>query len=135
MIPVKSVMTTNVIFVRPETPIYEALDILSNKKISGVPVVNDQMEVVGILSEKDVLQLLIDKALDVKSTVDNYMTREVVSFTEEDDIVAICKFFIRSYIRRVPIVRDSKLVGIVSRRDIVNVILEAKSKMSPLRYV
>lgn len=127
-------MTTDIVSVKPATPIYEALDLLSKKKVSGLPVVNDQGGVVGILSEKDVLRILIDKRLKVKDTVENYMTREVICFTEEDSVSSICNFFMRSHIRRVPIVRDGKLVGIVSRRDLVNLILEVQSKTSDFRY-
>ena len=58
------------------------------------------------------------------------MSREVICFTEDDSAVEICKFFMRTHIRRVPIIRDGCLIGIVSRRDIVSLIAEAKTKMS-----
>ena len=134
MFPVQSIMTTNVITVKPETPIFDALNLLVEHKISGMPVVDDRGFVVGVLSEKDVLEILIDKNLGIKKTVDDYMSRNVVSFTEEDSAIDICKFFIQSSFRRVPIVKDRKLVGIVSRRDIVELILEAKSKISDFRF-
>ncbi len=134
MIPIKTIMTKKVLSVQKNTPIYEALNQLTKAQVSGLPVLDNQMKVVGILSEKDVLKILIDKKFDVKNTVDEYMTREVISFTEEDDAIDICKFFLNSHIRRVPIVKDGKLVGIVSRHDIVNLILEAKSKMDDLRF-
>jgi CBS domain-containing protein len=134
MIIVKTIMTTDVKFVKQSTPIFEALDLLESSKVSGLPVVDDQMLVVGILTEKDVLEILIDKNLDVKNKVGDYMTREVICFQEEDNVVDVCKFFIKSNIRRVPIVREGKLVGIVSRRDIVSLIMEAKSKLSNFRY-
>ena len=53
-----------------------------------------------------------------------------MSFPDTADAVEICQFFIKNNFRRVPIVRDGKLVGIVSRRDIVELILEAKEKLS-----
>ena len=135
MLSIKRVMKTNVISVNPEMPIFDALNLLVQHKISGMPVVNEQMEVIGILTEKDVLKLLIDINLDIKKTVDDYMTRDVVCFKEEDSAIDVCKFFITRPYRRVPIVRDGKLVGIVSRRDIVELILEAKKDISPFRYV
>lgn len=135
MLPVKSIMTADVISVVPTTPIYEALNLLAANKISGIPVVNSEDHVVGVLSEKDVLRILVDKKLDVKSTVDDYMSRNIVCFTEEDSAIEVCKFFIRSNIRRVPIVREKKLVGIVSRADIIPLILEAKNKISDFRYI
>jgi len=135
MLPIKQFMTKDVISIKETLPIYEALIVLTKNKVSGLPVVDDEMKVIGVLSEKDVLRLLIDKNLTEKRVVGDYMSREVISFTEEGDAMDICKFFIKSHIRRVPIVKDEKLVGIVSRRDIVNLILEAKSKISEFRYV
>ena len=135
MIPIKTVMKTDVITVRPEMPVFEALELLLTNEISGMPVVDAQNHVLGILSEKDVLEILIDPRLDVKRTVEDYMSPHVTSFSEDGDAIEICQFFIRSNFRRVPIVKDGKLVGIVSRRDIVNVINEAHSKISSFRYV
>ncbi|MCA9407141.1 MAG: CBS domain-containing protein [Candidatus Omnitrophica bacterium] len=134
MLSIKRIMSTNVIAVKPDTSIYEALTLLAEKKVSGMPVVNAQNHVIGILSEKDVLKILLDKDLSIHKRVEDYMTRDVISFTEEDNATDICKFFIRSNIRRVPIVRNKELIGIVSRRDIVELILEAKSKISDFRF-
>ena len=135
MLPLKSIMTVRVITVKVDTPIYEALYLLAKNKISGIPVVDDEEHVVGVLSEKDVLRILVDKKLDVKSTVDDYMSRDVICFKEEDSAIDVCKFFIRNNIRRVPIVSDNKLVGIVSRADIIPLILEARNKISNFRYI
>ena len=128
-------MTIGVITVKADTLIYEALYLLAKNKVSGLPVVNDENEVVGVLSEKDVLRILVDRKLDLKSTVDDYMSHDVICFKEYDNAFDVCQFFIRSNIRRVPIVRDNKLVGIVSRADIIPLILEAKNKISNFRYV
>ena len=135
MLPLKSIMTIGVITVKADTPIYEALYLLTRNKISRIPVVDEDEEVIGVLSEKDVLNILFDKKLDVKSTVEDYMSRDVICFTEDDSAIDVCKFFIRSNIRRVPITKDNKLVGIVSRADIIPLILEAKNKISNFRYV
>ncbi|MCA9393131.1 MAG: CBS domain-containing protein [Candidatus Omnitrophica bacterium] len=135
MLPVSSIMTKEVVSVMPDTPVIEALDLLRRHKISGLPVTSQAGRVVGILSEKDLLRILLEKNVDVCPKVEDYMTREVICFTESDDAVEICKFFLRSTIRRVPIVDNGRLVGIVSRRDILTLVMEAKSKMSVLRYV
>lgn len=134
MISIKPVMTREVITVTPKTPVYEALNLFLKHEISGMPVVNEQDNVVGILSEKDVMEILIDKNLDEKKFVEDYMSTDVTSFSEETDAVDICRFFVRSNIRRVPIVKDGKLVGIVSRRDIVKIIQEAYSRISNFRF-
>ncbi len=133
MLPIKSIMTKNVISVKPSTPIYEAMELLTKHKISGLPVVNDENRLVGILSEKDVLRILLNSDLQARNKVEHFMTKDVVSFTEDTGAVTICKFFLEKNIRRVPIVKDGILIGVVSRRDIIALILEAKSIMSQNR--
>ena len=134
MLPIKSIMTSHVIYVHPETPIFDALGLLTKHRISGLPVVDQDMRIKGILSEKDVLRILLDKKLDGKKLVEDYMTRDVICFSEDTRATDICKFFMKNYIRRVPICKQGKLIGIVSRHDIVELILEAKSKISDFRY-
>ena len=134
MIPVNKVMTKEVITVRADTPIYDALHLLKVNKISGLPVIKDDRTLIGMLTEKDVLQILINPKVAVNATVEQYMTRKLVTFGEEDDIIDICKFFIRMPFRRVPIVKDGKLVGIVSRRDIVGLILQMRDEISEHRF-
>ena len=134
MIPIAEIMTKEVITVLESTPIYEAMDLLMKHKISGVPVVDEEMKLKGILSEKDVLRILVDNRVAVHDTVSEYMSRNVVSFPVAADAIEICRFFIRSNIRRVPIVDGEKLVGVVSRRDIVEVIVEARSKLTDHRF-
>lgn len=134
MIPISSVMTKNVITVREQTPIYDALILFTEHKISGMPVVDDQNRVIGILSEKDVLVILLKKTALDQWTVGHYMSRNITCFTQDASVYEICEFFIKSSFRRVPIVQDGVLVGIVSRRDIIPLILEARSILSQDRY-
>lgn len=135
MFPVSSIMTRDVVTVNAEASIIEALELLRHHKISGLPVLSSTGQVIGILSEKDLLHILLEKNVDGCPKVEDYMTREVICFTENDDAVEICKFFMRSNVRRVPIVENGRLVGVVSRRDLLGLIMEAKAKMSILRYV
>ena len=133
MILAKDIMTKNVISIKESMPIYEALMLLSKHKISGMPVVDDDNRVEGVLSEKDVLKIMVDSHLPARSVVGDYMSRDVITFKEDDNVVTICKFFMNSHIRRVPITRNQLLVGILSRRDIVQAIIEMRSKMDALR--
>lgn len=135
MLEAKTVMKTNLITVKRDTPIYEAIDLLSKNKITGLPVVNDDMTIAGIVSEKDVLSLLaeldnllmIDDLKNSTTTVDDLMTKNVVSFDVEDDLFDVCDCLIDSSFRRVPITSKGKLVGIITRADIVAYILKLRS--------
>ncbi|MDP2654246.1 MAG: CBS domain-containing protein [Candidatus Omnitrophota bacterium] len=134
MLLIKSIMKTDVITVKPQTPILEAIKLLTGNQISGMPVVTDDNRVVGILTEKDVLRILTKEKITYEDTVSLYMSRNVTVFNENDPVLTVSQFFERNPIRRVPIVRDGILVGIVSRRDIIAVILEAKSTMESYRF-
>ena len=129
MFPIKDHMTKNVITITRETPIMEAAQSLVDRHITGIPVVDAENNLVGILSEFDVLRLLLDVGAAEGHIVDEYMTKKVLSF--EDDVTAIdvCEFFMANPSkRRVPITHQGKLVGLVSRGDIVKIIVKLRAK-------
>ena len=135
MLEAKTVMKTTLITVKKDTPIYDAIDLLSKNRITGLPVINDDMTLAGIVSEKDVLSLLdeldnllmIDELKDSTATVDDFMTKDVVSFDAEEDLFDVCDCLIENNFRRVPITSEGKLVGIITRGDIVAYILKLRS--------
>jgi len=115
----KDIMTANVIGVTKETPIYQAIALLSKHNITGIPVVEDDMTLVGILSEKDVLTLVYGQENESVETVSDFMTHPPVCFDENDSLVDICDCLANSFFRRVPVISKGKLVGIISRRDLI----------------
>lgn len=129
MFPAKNIMTKDVVGVKPDDPIYEAIETLAKYKVSGLPVVDDTNNLVGVLSEFDVLNLLTDANIDTSDTVEKYMTKNVISFQEGDSVMDICDFLKNANKRRAPIVRDGKLIGIVSRHDIIKLILDIRRKI------
>lgn len=128
MFPVKDIMTKNVIVVERETPIMDAVHLLVDHKITGVPVVNRENKLVGILSEFDALKLLFDMDFTGKEPVEQFMSRNVVAFPDSATAVEICEFFINDPSkRRVPIIdKDGKLAGLVSRHDIIKLIAKLR---------
>ena len=127
MFKAKSIMTTDVVSVKRQTPIYEAIRILVENNITGLPVINDDMTPAGIISEKDVLNLLYD--VENKSDkVEDFMTKGIVSFTQEASLIDITECFMKNHFRRVIITSKGQLVGIISRRDIIKLILELRHK-------
>ena len=125
MLKAKDIMTINVISICKDAPIYDAIRLLVDKNITGLPVVNDDMTIAGVISEKDMLKLLYDLESE-GGKVEDYMTQTAVSFDENDDLSDICNCFIKNPFRRVPILADGKLVGIISRADVVEYILKLK---------
>ena len=127
MLKAKDIMTKNVIAVNRNALIYDAITTLVEHHVTGLPVVNDDMTIVGIISEKDMLKKLYDVE-DRAGKVENFMTRTVVTFDQEDSIMEICNCFIHNQFRRVPILDHGRVVGIISRADVINYILRLKSK-------
>jgi len=127
MFEVRSVMTTDVITIRRDATVTEAMELLRKHNVTGLPVVNDDGTIAGIISEKDVLEFLHDID-DIPSKVEDFMTRDVVTFGQEANLIDICELLLRKHFRRVPIVdNEGKLVGIVTRKDIIQYIVDYHS--------
>jgi len=120
-------MTTDVISVKRETPIYEAMELLINNEITGMPVVDDDMTLVGVISEKDCLRLFYADEEGKDKTVQYFMTQPAVHYNENDSLKTICDFMMINYFRRVPVTtKKGKVVGILSRPDVVAHILQQR---------
>ena len=87
--------------------------------ISGMPVVDEDMTLVGVITEKDLLELFQAQGDLENATVSDFMTTPAVHFNEDEDLEAVCNCLTDSFFRRVPVTCEGKLVGIVSRRDIL----------------
>lgn len=110
----------------PDVDIYDAVEFLLKHRISGAPV-TDGEKLVGIISEKDCLKLLTEGGVGAdipRGTVEQYMTRKVVSIPSKMDIYYAAGIFLRNHFRRMPIVDDDKLMGQISRRDILSAVQE-----------
>ena len=117
-------MTKKVISVTKETPIYDALELLRKNDITGMPVIEDDMTLVGVITEKDALKLFFADGDDQNKTVEFFMTQPAVSFGMSESLESICDFLMAKYFRRVPVVSTKgKLVGIISRPDIIEYII------------
>ena len=123
----RDIMTKDVLTVSEDTPIYVAMQLLIADKVTGLPVLGTGGKLVGIITEKDMLALLNNTRID-HVTVGDLMTRDVVSFKESDDITKINQCLKEKSFRRVPILSHGKLVGIVSRTDIMQTILRERRK-------
>ncbi|MFT5198865.1 MAG: CBS domain-containing protein [Planctomycetota bacterium] len=107
--------------VKPSTRMGEAIDILLKEKLTGICVVNDDKNLVGILSEKDCLKtLMYDGFYRVpEESVEHFMHRTPQTVESSMGILAVAQIFLEVSFRRLPVVNDGKLVGQITRRDIV----------------
>ena len=127
MLKAKEIMTTDVVSVKRETPIYEAMELLINNEITGMPVVDDEMTLVGVITEKDCLRLFYADEDEKDKTVRHFMTQPAVHYNENDSLQSVCDFMMINYFRRVPVTtKKGKVVGILSRPDVIKHILQQR---------
>jgi CBS domain-containing protein len=126
--PATEVMNRGLITVKREDSVYRAMEALAANNITGLPVVEEDMQLVGIVSEKDIINYLCDPD-SRPCTVEEIMTENVVSFSPRDGLLDICDCLINNNFRRVTIVDSGRLVGIVSRSDIIAYILRHQASL------
>lgn len=112
MIPVKDVMRREVISVRLDTPVPEVARILDESRITGMPVLDPEDNVVGIVSELDVFTKRGRVAGDI-------MSPHVIAVTEETGIDEAARILAGERIRRLPVLAGGKMVGLLSRSDVL----------------
>ncbi|MBI3455941.1 MAG: CBS domain-containing protein [Candidatus Rokubacteria bacterium] len=142
---VYEVMTRDVVTVRPETPIQEAAQLMVSYGVSGLPVVDDRGSVVGILSEGDLIlrqkrrervpwwrsffddgeRLAREYQKAMGTTAGEVMTRSVICVSPDLPIESVAVILDERRIRRLPVVADGQLVGIVSRGDLIKALATA----------
>ena len=123
---IKDIMTECVVSVNKETPMYEVAQLLAINDITGIPIIEDDMTVAGIITEKDVLDLFHVLQYTENRTVNSSMTQSVITFDAEDNLEDVSQCLKDSYFRRVPVTSKGKLVGIISRRDLILYILRCR---------
>ena len=126
MLKGKDIMTREVVSVRRDASVEEVLELLLGNKISGIPVVEEDMTLVGIVTEKDLLRLFYGPEAGKKKTVEDFMTQPAVHFNENENLDDICRCLLEVTFRRVPVTKKGKVVGIVSRPDVLKCVLSGR---------
>jgi CBS domain-containing protein len=128
MLQAKDIMTKEVICIKKDTPIFEAIQLMANNNITGIPVVEDDLTLVGMLSEQDVLRLFHTYDDEKDRTVNDFMTQPAIHFEENELLLDVCYCLRDNSIRRVPVTLNGKVTGVISRSDILKCILEHSEK-------
>ena len=127
MCHVKTIMTPNPFSVGPETTIDEAISKMLEHRVSGLPVVDAAGQLLGVISEIDIIDLVFDADIDT-STVGDYMARDVATLSPEASLDDAASKFSSLSVRRFPVLDDGRLVGILSRRDLLRFIRDARKQ-------
>ncbi len=118
LLKAKDIMMKEVITIGPDILLKKAIKKLLENKVSSMPVVDDTGKMVGIISCEDILNLAFDGYLN-NTKVEMVMTKNVVYFKPDTNIEEIALAISRNHFHRVPIIENGRIVGIVSRTDIV----------------
>jgi CBS domain-containing protein len=121
----KDIMTTELILGHPRMTIEEAIKTLVNNRITGMPVVDENRRLIGVVSEyhiiKSVESTKKNRPINLGQTI-NYSSK-VTTITEEAHLSEILRHFVERKIRRLPVInKEKQLVGIITRRDIMRVL-------------
>jgi CBS domain-containing protein len=126
-------MTTNLITFSPDTLIETAIESFLTNKISGAPVVDIDGKLIGILSEKDCMKTLFEASYynNLGGYVKEYMSINVTTIDVNDTLSNVADNFMKSRFRRFPILEGDKLVGQISRRDVLRAIHKLSKEKQP----
>ncbi|MBW1744501.1 MAG: CBS domain-containing protein [Deltaproteobacteria bacterium] len=129
MVSAKDVMSPDVMTIREGTKTKDIIRLLVEHRITGLPVVSEDNRIIGMVTEKDILRMLYERQANVKSAAD-LMTSNIASFDENDNLMEVFKALVENNYRRVPVVSEGKLAGIISRADIIRFISKQTVKQA-----
>lgn len=119
-------MATELVVFAPDDDIVHAMRVLLERHLSGAPVLDAGGNLVGVLSQKDCLAIVYRSAyhLEPGGKVERYMSREIEHIEADSSIVDVAEKFLQSRFRRFPVLRDGRLVGQISRHDVLRALDE-----------
>jgi len=123
-IKAKDIMTRKLVVLKTSDNIYQGLHALLANRISGTPVVDESGVFVGVFNEKSCMNVVIDDQYHgVSNThVSEYMFQNVKTISPETSLIEIAMLFRNEPLRRLPVLEDGRLVGLVSRRDVLRAV-------------
>jgi CBS domain-containing protein len=144
---VEEIMTKDVISVNMKTPVREVMRIIRERDINALPIVDDSRNLVGIVSQKDLLfrdewfDALWSSAYEstifteavlrkISSTIDRLMSKDVITVSREDSVCKAAELMVNKRKKQLPVVEGRKLVGMLSRKDIIKLIVSVDEAQS-----
>lgn len=124
MLTARAIMIDDVVTIHRDAPIKEAIELLLERGISGMPVVDDENRLVGVITEFAMLAMVYDKDIQ-HDTVGEHMTDDIISVDVEDPVTRVADLCIVHRIRRVPVTKRGRLVGLIARRDVLRTLYES----------
>ncbi|MEH6579017.1 MAG: CBS domain-containing protein [Amphritea sp.] len=118
-------MCQSLITFSPETDLFTAIDTLIRERITGAPVIDRKGNLLGLMTEIECLKAILTQTYheeEMGGKVGEYMTAETYTISHNADIINVAEEFINNRRRRLPVVRNGKLIGQISRRDVLRAV-------------
>ena len=122
MATVKDIMVKQVVTISEDRSLKDISKLLMSKKLSGIPVVNKKDDLTGFISERDIIKAVGEGSFSNKK-ISDVMTKRVFTVQEGKPAEQVSQIFTDKPFRYVPVMRGNKLVGIVSRKDVISKLL------------
>ncbi|MCH2115739.1 MAG: CBS domain-containing protein [Pirellulales bacterium] len=126
MFTARAIMTNHVVTITPDRSIQAAIEILLSQRISGLPVTNSDGQLVGIVTEFALLAIAYDEKAR-QECISKHMTTEVFSVEANAPINKVADLCLVHRVRRVPVLEGGRLIGMISRRDVLKALYEAQA--------
>jgi len=128
------IMTRRLVTLDPEMNVFKAIELLIKNRISGAPVVDGKGTLLGMFTEKSCLEVMVDAAYEglPANLVGSFMNEPADTINEDAGMLSMAQIFLNKQTRRLPVLREGKLVGQVSRRDVIGAATKIMKK-SPSR--
>lgn len=121
MLIARDIMTESLATIRPDATIREAVELLIAERISGLPVVDDNDRLVGIITEFALLAIAYDSVV-LEEPVSQHMTTELLTVNANDPIRKVADLCVVHRVRRVPVLENGALIGLIARRDVLKAV-------------
>jgi CBS domain-containing protein len=126
---VKDVMTTPAITVREDASLHDVAEVLAMQRVSGLPVVDPDGAIVGVISEADIIRKEAGQLSEAR-TAGEAMTAPALTFEPWRPVTEAARAMLREQVNRLPVVSDGELVGIVARADLVQAFVRADAEIT-----
>jgi CBS domain-containing protein len=126
MTQVREIMSKCAVTIRPETTLGEAAQLLAGHHVDGAPVITADRTLIGMISERQLLDIMFDIAIR-SAPVSEFMTTDVQSVEPNESLVQVAQLLSLYSFRRIPVAESGKLLGVVTRRDLMGYTLRTES--------
>ena len=132
-IRVRDFMVAKPVVFTSDTDLLDAVRVLVDRRISGAPVVDEQGNLVGVLTERDFLRAALVAGYHGESggCVGDHMSSDVQAVDANDSLIDVATRFIETQHRRYPVMEDNRVVGVVARRDVLRAVLDTFGPYRP----